>query len=134
MGRTVKIVLDTCALIWWSLDPDKLSQTAQAACHSMKKEKNGLVPSTAIWEIAIKIKNQKLDLGVNLDEYIAALKKSSVVEILPIDEDIWIKSVKLEWSHRDPVDRVLVAVAQSNNAAIITADQEIQNFYAKVIW
>jgi PIN domain nuclease of toxin-antitoxin system len=134
MGRTVKIVLDTCALIWWSLNPDKLSQTAQAACNSMEKDNNGLVPSTAIWEIAIKIKNQKLDLGVNLDEYIAALKKSSVVKIVPIDEDIWLESVKLEWSHRDPVDRVVVALAKSNNAAIITADKEIKNFYAKVIW
>ena len=32
-------VLDTCALIWWSLDPDKLSQRAKAACQQMEQEK-----------------------------------------------------------------------------------------------
>ncbi len=32
----------------------------------MEQEKNGLVPSTAVWEIAIKIKNRKLDLGVDV--------------------------------------------------------------------
>lgn len=134
MGRTVKIVLDTCALIWWSLDPDKLSTTAKNACTEMEKVKNGLVASISIWEIAIKIKNQKLDLGVDLDQYVATLKKSDVVQIVPVDEDIWLKSVSLDWTHRDPADRVVVALAEIKKAAIITSDRQIKNFYAKVIW
>jgi PIN domain nuclease of toxin-antitoxin system len=134
MARSVKIVLDTCALIWWSLDPDKLSPRAQEACDLMEQEKNGLVPSTAVWEIAIKIKNQKLDLGVDIDDYIAALKKSDVIQIIPIDENIWLESVKLQWEHRDPADRVVVAIAKKNQAPIITADQKIANFYSSVIW
>ncbi|MDZ7959404.1 MAG: type II toxin-antitoxin system VapC family toxin [Aulosira sp. DedQUE10] len=134
MGRIVKIVLDTCALIWWSLDPEKLSKLASQACNQMERDQNGLVPSIAIWEISIKIKNKKLDLGVNLNEYVATLKKSSVVQIVPIDENIWLESVRLEWSHRDPVDRVVVALAQSHQAAIITADKEIADFYSEVIW
>ena len=134
MGRTVKIVLDTCALIWWSLDPDKLSQTALNLCNRMEKEENGLVPSISIWEIAIKIKNKKLDLGVDLNDYVTSLKKSSVVSIVPVNEDMWLDSVKLEWEHRDPADRVVVALAKSNQAPIITADREIRNFYSDVIW
>jgi PIN domain nuclease of toxin-antitoxin system len=134
MGKTVTIVLDTCALIWWSLDPDQLSPSAKDICKQMEREKNGLVPAIAIWEIAIKIKNKKLDLGVDLNEYVASLKQSSVVQMIPIDEDIWLESVKLEWNHRDPVDRVVVALAIRNKAAIITADREIINFYSDVIW
>jgi PIN domain nuclease of toxin-antitoxin system len=65
MARSIKIVLDTCALIWWSLDPDKLSKRAKEACSQIEQEKNGLVPSTAVWEITIKGKNHKLDLGVD---------------------------------------------------------------------
>ncbi|MDJ0694819.1 type II toxin-antitoxin system VapC family toxin [Mastigocoleus sp. MO_188.B34] len=130
----MKIVLDTCALIWWSLDPDKLSQTALRVCNRMEKEENGLVPSISIWEIAIKIKNKKLDLGVDLNDYVTSLKKSSVVSIVPVNEDMWLDSVKLEWEHRDPADRVVVALAKSNQAPIITADREIRNFYSDVIW
>ncbi|KST67710.1 type II toxin-antitoxin system VapC family toxin [Mastigocoleus testarum] len=128
------IVLDTCALIWWSLDPDKLSQTAVNVCKQMEKEENGLVPSISIWEIAIKIKNKKLDLGVDLNDYVTSLKKSSVVSIVPVNEDMWLDSVKLEWEHRDQADRVVVALAKSNQAPIITADREIRNFYSDVIW
>ncbi|MEA5597281.1 type II toxin-antitoxin system VapC family toxin [Rivularia sp. UHCC 0363] len=130
----VLIVLDTCALIWWSIDPDKLSQAATEACKQMETDKNGIVPSTAIWEIAIKIKNKKLDLGVDLNEHVASLKKSSVVSIVPINEDLCLESVKLEWEHRDPVDRVVVALARINQASIITADKQIRNFYPNVIW
>lgn len=34
-------------------------------------------------------------------------------------------SVKLEWEHRDPADRVVVAIAKRNQPAIITADRKI---------
>jgi PIN domain nuclease of toxin-antitoxin system len=134
MAASIKIVLDTCALIWWSLYPDKLSPRALSAGDLMEQEKNGLVPSIAFWEIAIKIKNQKLDLGVDIDDYIAAIKRSDVIQIIPIDENIWLESVKLQWEHRDPADRVVVAIAQKNQAPIITADQKIANFYSSVIW
>ncbi|WP_255377593.1 hypothetical protein [Planktothrix sp. PCC 11201] len=40
----------------------------------------------------------------------------------------------LEWEHRDPADRVVVAIAQRNQADIITADQKIASFYSSVIW
>lgn len=134
MGRSVKIVLDTCTLIWWSLDPDRLSQPAKDACKQMEKAKNGLVPSICIWELGIKIKNQKLDLGVDLNQYVAALKKSDVVKIVSIDENIWLKSVSLDWTHRDPADRVVVALAEIERAAIVTSDRKIMSFYSPVIW
>ena len=134
MERIVKFVLDTCALIWWSLDPDKLSQPAKDACKQMEREKNGLVPSTSIWEIAIKIKNNKLDLGVDLQKYVFSLKKSDVVTIVPIDEDLWLESVKLEWTHRDPVDRIVVALADLEQGSTITADRKIRNFFSDAIW
>lgn len=134
MAGSINIVFDTCALIWWSLDPDKLSPRSKEACYQMEQQKNGLVPSTAVWEIAIKIKNKKLDLGVDIDDYIATLKKSNVIRIIPINEEIWLESVKLEWEHRDPADRVVVAVAKINQAPIITADRTIASFYSSVIW
>jgi PIN domain nuclease of toxin-antitoxin system len=59
MGKFMSLVLDTCALIWWSLDQDQLSLSAQKACDNMENDKNGLVASISIWEIAIKIKNAK---------------------------------------------------------------------------
>ncbi|MDB9522229.1 type II toxin-antitoxin system VapC family toxin [Dolichospermum circinale CS-1225] len=127
-------VLDTCALIWWSLDPDKLSLKAKSACEKMEVGKNGLVAAISLWEIAIKIKNQKLDLGVSLTTYLETLQKSDVITIIPIDENLWLESVALEWSHKDPADRVIVALAKKYQADLITADKIIMGFYDSVIW
>ncbi|KPQ40447.1 MAG: hypothetical protein HLUCCO16_02410 [Phormidium sp. OSCR] len=134
MARQLSIVLDTCALIWWSLDPERLSQAVKQACDVMEQEKNGYVPSISIWEIALKVKRKKLDLGVDIQDYVAALKQSDVVKILPINEDIWLKTVQLEWDHRDPADRVVVAIAQMTDSSIITADTKIAQFYSSIIW
>jgi PIN domain nuclease of toxin-antitoxin system len=84
--------------------------------------------------MAIKVKNRKLDLGINLDDYIVALQESDVIQIIPIDENIWLESVKLKWEHRDPADRVVVAMAEQYQTFVITADQKIANFYSSVIW
>lgn len=130
----MKTVLDTCALIWWSLDPEKLSEAAERACAQMEEERNGVVSSISIWEIALKSKNKRLDLGVEMADYLAALKRSSVIQILPVDADLWVESVSLDWSHRDPADRIVVALAKSYQASIITADKQIRGFYSNVVW
>ncbi|MGD1867011.1 MAG: type II toxin-antitoxin system VapC family toxin [Phormidesmis sp.] len=88
----------------------------------------------SLWEISLKIKNKKLDLGVDIDSYLKALRKSDAVRIIPVNTDIWVNSVKLDWEHRDPADRVVVALAHSYQASIITADKRIRAFYPKVAW
>ena len=106
MERYLTIILDTCALLWWSLDPDELSTRAKIAIEEMEQSKNGITSAMAIWEIAIKIKNQKLDLGVPLSKYVKRVQQSDVVDIIPVEADLLVESVNLEWSHRDPVDRI----------------------------
>ncbi len=44
------VVLDTCALIWWSLDPDLLSLPAKTLCDQIEFQKNGLVAAISLWE------------------------------------------------------------------------------------
>ena len=128
------IVLDTCALIWWSLDPNKLSEDASSLCHEMETKKNGLVGSISLWEIALKVKKGKLDLGVDVDTYINTLSRSDTVKIIPIDVSLWIDSVNLNWEHKDPADRVVVALAKKYHAQLITKNNVIKSFYSLTVW
>lgn len=123
-----------CALIWWSLDPDLLSDSAKNLCNEMEQKKNGLVASISLWEIALKVKRGKLDLGIELNTYINTLFRSDVLQIISIDVDLWIDSVNLDWEHRDPTDRVVVALANQYQAQLITKDKVIKDFYALTIW
>jgi PIN domain nuclease of toxin-antitoxin system len=130
----MKIILDTCALIWWSLDPDLLSVSAKNLCDEMEQKKNGLVASISLWEIALKVKKNKLDLGIDLNVYINTLFRSDVIQIIPIDVDLWVNSVNLDWEHRDPADRIVVALADKCQAQLITKDTIIKNFYSLTVW
>jgi prevent-host-death family protein len=49
-------------------------------------------------------------------------------------EDLLVKSLNLQWSHRDLVDRIMVALALDKGCSIITKDLEIREFYERTIW
>ncbi|MEO1672305.1 MAG: type II toxin-antitoxin system VapC family toxin [Cyanobacteria bacterium J06631_2] len=127
-------VLDTCALLWWSLKPEELSTPAKKAIAKMEQSQDGMTSAMAIWEIAIKAKKQQLDLGIPLNKYIDRLEQSDVVTILDIEVDLLVESVEIDWFHRDPVDRIMVALATQYDAPLITKDKKIKEFYPKTIW
>lgn len=128
------IVLDTHALLWWALDPDKLSATARTICERMERD-GAFASSISIWELGIKVKSGKLDLGLPLEEFVRRLEATSAVELLPVTTSIWVKSLALEWNHRDPADRVIVATAQEKALPILSKDATLQSFAAaKCVW
>ena len=127
------VLLDTCALIWWTLDPGKLSKAAADTCDKIH-ETGGVISSISIWEVGIKIKKGKIDIGISLEEYVSRLKQVANLEIVPVDEDIWVKSISLDWSHKDPADRAIVATAALRDIPIVSSDSIIRNFYSTVIW
>lgn len=59
------IVLDTCALLWITLDPNRLSPDA---LRLYAEAETRIVCLISIWEIGIKWKNRRLDLGTSFDE------------------------------------------------------------------
>ncbi len=126
-------LFDTCTLLWWTLDPEKLSKKAAEACREVEAN-GGLLSSISLWETGTKIQKGKLHLGMSLQDYLTRLKEMNLLEILPVDEALWLLNLELKWNHRDPVDRTIVATAMSRQLSIITADEEIQKFYKKVIW
>ncbi|MCX6583783.1 MAG: type II toxin-antitoxin system VapC family toxin [Candidatus Aminicenantes bacterium] len=127
------VLLDTCALIWWTLDPKELSKPAARACDEIQKT-GGVISSISVWEIGIKIKRGKINIGISLEEYVSRLKRLSRFEIAAVDEDIWISSINLDWSHKDPADRAIVATAALRNIPIVSKDTIIRDFYSNVIW
>jgi PIN domain nuclease of toxin-antitoxin system len=129
---TPPTVLDTCALLFWTVEPARLTHAARAAIDRFD-ESPALVCTASIWEIALKARAGKLNLNMTTRDYVHRLRRLPV-ELISPDAQLWIDSVELAWTHRDPVDRLVVALAQSRNAALCTSDTEIRAFYQKVVW
>jgi PIN domain nuclease of toxin-antitoxin system len=127
------ILLDTCALLWWTLEPERLSPAATDACRSVGVD-GIIVSSISIWEIGIKVRKGALNIPVTLSDYVERLKKIDGLELVPVDETIWLKNIELEWGHRDPADRTIVATAMLRDTAIITKDRIIHSYYPSTIW
>lgn len=125
------IVLDTSALIFWTLDPQRLSPKAKQAIEQADRI---LISSISIWEIALKVKHRKLDIPLAMNEYVDRLHRLGNLEILAVDIQTWLDNVNLPWDHRDPADRTIVALAARNDCPLITSDAIIANFFAKTIW
>ncbi len=125
------IFLDTFALLWNAFEKESLSQIAKRKI----EESDGLmISSISIWEIGIKIKKGKLEIPMTLEDFTGRLHDSDDFRILAVDETIWIDSLNLDWDHRDPADRVIVAGSKARNMELITSDKAIIDFYQKAIW
>lgn len=128
------VVLDTHALLWWALDPDRLSPAAAACLRDMDRD-GGFASAISIWELGVKIQRGKLDLGIPIAEFAHRVETSAIVELLPVNTETWLRSLELTWDHRDPADRVIVATALLQGVPLVTADQEIHRFSgATCIW
>ena len=125
------IVLDTSALIFWTLDRARLSE---AAAQAISSTDHIALSSISIWEIGIKVKRKRLFIPVSLQEFTDKLETINRVDILPVDVLTWIKNIELDWDHRDPADRTIVATASLHACPLVTSDSAIRAFYSQTIW
>jgi PIN domain nuclease of toxin-antitoxin system len=125
------IVLDTSALIYWTLDPEHLSKKAKEVIDGNDKM---AINSISIWEIGLKVKRGKLQLPLSIANYADKLQRLDRLEIIDVDVSIWLENLALEWDHRDPADRTIVATAQLLGCSLVTSDRTIAYFYKNTIW
>lgn len=125
------IVLDTSALIYWTLDPAKLSRNAEK---SIVAADVITISSISIWEIGIKVKRKRLAIPLSLETYVEKLKQVDRVEVMAVTEEMWMKNLELAWRHNDPADRTIVATAMLMDSPLVTSDRVIRRFYKPSIW
>ena len=127
------MVLDTCALLWWTLEPGKLSEEAARYCADIPRT-GAMVSSISLWELGIKVKKGKIDIGMEYGRYFDLVTEIEGLVIVPVTERIWRENLDLPWEHSDPADRTIVATARLYDDLLLTADLAIRGFYDKTKW
>ncbi len=132
-GRVNRVVLDTSALLIWTLSPERLPPAARRAI--AKGETHGLIASAiSLWEIGLKAQRGALSLGLPFNDYVQRLRRVDALTLVPVDTRVWLGVLALAWEHRDPADRVIVATAQLDGLPLVSSDAAIAQFYAKTVW
>jgi PIN domain nuclease of toxin-antitoxin system len=126
----MNVLLDTCALL--ALADGELPRAAAAA---LRKAPEALVSVVSPWEVAIKVAAGKLRLGEPPVRWFLGLAERYELRELPLDAVIGSAAAGLPPLHRDPLDRVIVALAQAHGLTVLTSDQNIQAYAGvKTLW
>ena len=127
----MRVLLDTCSLLYWTLDQERLSRKARQL---IMNSETIAISSISIWEIGIKTKRNKLVLPLSFKDYVTGLQSVRDFIIIPVDAHIWIKNISLEWEHNDPADRTIIATALLNDVKLVTSDKVMLDFYPGAVW
>ena len=124
----MRLLLDTHAALWFLGGDDRLGE---AAMRELTDDTNLVLLSAAVaWEVAIKRSLGKL---VVADEYLSLLLGAGV-QALPVSVEHAAAVERLPWHHRDPFDRMLVAQASVERAAIVSRDDVLRAYGVTLVW
>ena len=132
MGVT-SLLLDTHVLLWVLLAPDRIPAETLATVRA--PETTVYVSAASAWEIATKHRLGKLEGAAAVvsgyREHLARLR----AEELAITGHHALTAGTLQWSHRDPFDRVIAAQAVLESLPVVTSDAALVEFPAiSTVW
>ena len=127
------LLLDTHVLLWVLLAPDRIPAETLATVRA--PQTTVYVSAASAWEIATKHRLGKLEGAAAVvsgyREHLARLR----AEELAITGHHALTAGTLQWSHRDPFDRVIVAQAVLESLPVVTSDAALVEFPAiRTVW
>jgi PIN domain nuclease of toxin-antitoxin system len=128
----LRLLLDTHALLWFTLGDPLLSSTALALINDASNDK--LVSPASYWEIAIKVSIGKLALHSSHEDFIDRAIRQNGFDILPVEPRHTGRVAVLPFHHKDPFDRLLIAQALTDDIAIVGVDPIFDRYGVKRLW
>ena len=127
-----RLLLDTHALVWWWTDDRRLTAPARAAIAAPGHQV--LVSAASAWEIATKHRLGKWDSVAALVAGFEEFLRRSRFAVLPITPADALAAGALDWAHRDPFDRMLLAQARAQAVPLVSGDEAFRGQDIAVIW
>ena len=118
----MRYLLDTHVLLWLVGEPARVPTHVQSVLADPANELH--VSAISALEVATKTRLGRLD-QIGLVENWGGRVSEIGATGLPVRSDHLILAGSMPWSHRDPVDRVLVAQATIEAMTLVTVDRAL---------
>ena len=128
----MRLLLDTQAFLWFSIDAPELSQRAKSLVEDPDNER--FLSIASVWELGIKSSLGKLQLPGPLPAFINQQLIINMTSLLPIEIDDIAHVVKLPRHHRDPFDRLLIAQAVTRQLIVVSSDRQYDAYGVRREW
>ncbi len=121
-------LLDTHILLWYRLDPGRVSPKHRAILSSRSDIK--FISSISIWEISLKFSNGKLSLDNHSPEEFLNTAIQLGFQILASEPEQFASFHHLPevLKHKDPFDRMLIWQAIQNNVTLLSQDTQLPQY------
>jgi PIN domain nuclease of toxin-antitoxin system len=123
------VLLDTHVLLWWMEASRQLPRLlAQALERELAAGRPFAVADVTLWEIALLVQRDRVRLKRSLAGVLEMIEASPEVRLLPVSARVALEATRLPESFpRDPIDRILAALARSHGLALATLDERIRD-------
>lgn len=130
------LILDTCALVFDSLDPARLSKKAAAAIAQADDAGTLACCDISLWEIAMLVSKGRLNPGTDSQKFIQLVLAARNIKVLPITPEIASRSAQPDFCpHGDPADRLIAATTILHKSKLVTSDQKLATVAGlHIIW
>jgi PIN domain nuclease of toxin-antitoxin system len=128
----VKVLVDTCVLIWATMSPSALSPKAREAIADQKNVI--LVSAASAWEIATKVRLGKLPGAEKLEREYLEVMVDADYTLLDLDTATALRAGRMTAEHRDPFDRMIAAQAIGQDVPVLSPDSQLDQFGVRRIW
>ncbi len=123
------VLLDTHSWAWSLAGDQRLSDRATSA---MLRAETVLVSPISFFEIGQKVRLGKWpEMAPFVEELPTLLDRQGGV-VAGLDPRICLRAAMMDWTHRDPFDRMLAATAERYDVAIISADAVFDGMVTRV--
>ena len=123
----MKVLLDTCAILWAISAPQRLSSQAREILENSATEP--FVSTISSAEIACACERGRIELDRHWKTWFRHYLGLNQWECLSIDLAIMEEAYSLPPPfHADPADRIVVATARIHGLCVLTADRRILDY------
>jgi PIN domain nuclease of toxin-antitoxin system len=121
------IVLDTHALLWRMLEPERVSVAAEEAISAADAR---AISAITFQEVAYLVARGRVDLYKPVGPWLSDALGSIEAVALPASASIALSAASLDPQdfHGDPMDRLIYSTAVEHDALLVTADKRLRQF------
>jgi PIN domain nuclease of toxin-antitoxin system len=129
------ILLDTLAIVFDPVAPERLTRRAAAAIARAASQGLLACSDISLWEIAMLAARGRLELGVDPAVFMDKAIQARSLSVLPIVPQIAVLAQPGMFAHGDPADRIIAATALHHRARLVTADERLHGLKGlTVVW
>jgi PIN domain nuclease of toxin-antitoxin system len=127
-----RLLLDTHIWLWYVEATDADLGPVRDTLIRANADVGLSVSVLSAWEIAMLDAKRRVALSLECSAWIDRALSATGIHLQPLTPAIAIASTRLPgFTHRDPVDRILIATARASGSTLVTRDRRILDYAAK---